>query len=93
MNIPDSDLPAIRSALRAAKNYSLNVARAGGGGGYKKAAARYDAILKRMKKCQHEFTQTFNDASGEPAAKITMPNCRKCGAARPVEVQRLQNPE
>lgn len=48
MNIPDSDLPAIRSALRAAKNYNLNVARAGGGGGYKKAAARYDAILKRI---------------------------------------------
>jgi len=36
MNIPDSDLPAIRSALRAAKNYSLNVAQAGGGGDTRK---------------------------------------------------------
>ena len=86
MNIPDSDLPTIRRALRDAYNWSLNASRIE----YDnetclRAAKKYKAVLDRLKKpkCQHEFTRTFPNRDGEPAVTFIMAYCIKCGDPNP----------
>ncbi len=93
MNIPDSDLPVIREALRLAQRVA------------EKELEKFNSLLVRLCDdheippevrasvvanaldrpgfCQHEFTQTYPDREGEPAVTFLLPNCIKCGAERP----------
>ncbi len=52
MNIPDSDIPTIRAALRDSYNWNLNNARLEHGemrDHYKKVAGKFKAVIDRLK--------------------------------------------